>query len=82
MVIAEFFVIPLFLVCGFFCVVETLLFGGEVHLSGICRLVEPDILVLVLLVSLLRSLMLVGGSRMGIWSWIRRLIFWLLWSIG
>ena len=46
-----------------------------VRLFGICGLVEPVILVLVLLVSLLKSLMLVGGSRMGIWSWIRRLIF-------
>ena len=56
----------------------TLLSGGEVCLFGICRLVEPVILVLVLLVLLLRSLMLVGGLRMGIWSKMRRLIFWLL----
>ena len=41
---------PLFLVFGFFCVVETLLFGGDVHLSGICGLVGPDILVPILLV--------------------------------
>ena len=71
-----------FLVFGFACVVETLLFGEEVRLFGIYGLVEPDILVLVLPVLLLRSSMLVGGSRMGIWSWIRRLIVWLLWSIG
>ena len=74
----KFYVRPLFLIFGFFCVVETLLFGGEVCLFGISGLVEPDILVLVLLVLLLRSLMLVGGSRMGIWSWIRRFIFGLL----
>ena len=46
-------------------------FGGEERLFGNYGLVEPDILVLVLLVSLLRSLILVGGSRMGTWPWIR-----------
>ena len=61
----EIYVRPLFLIFGFFCVVETLLFGGEVHLIGFYGLVGPDILVLVLLVSLWRSLTLVGGSRMG-----------------
>ena len=24
----------------------------------------------------------VGGLRVGIWSWTRKLIFWLLWNIG
>ena len=61
----EIYVRPLFLIFGFFCVVETLLFDGEVHLIGFYGLVGPDILVLVLLVSLRRSLTLVGGSRMG-----------------
>ena len=50
----NFFVIPLFLVFGFFCVVESLLLGGGVRLFGISGLVEPDILVLVLLVLLCR----------------------------
>ena len=48
---------------------------GWYSLFGSYGLVEPDIQVLVLLVLLLRFLMLVGGSRMEIWSWIRRLIF-------
>ena len=52
-----FYVRPLFLVFGFFCVVETLLFGGEVHLFGICGLVGLDILVPILLVLRWRSLM-------------------------
>ena len=30
----------------------------------------------------LSFIMSVGGSRMGIWSWMRRMIFWLLRSIG
>ena len=55
------YVRPLLLVFGFFCVVETLLFGGEVCLFGICGLVGPDILVQVLPVLLWRSLTLVGG---------------------
>ena len=58
------YVRPLFLVFGFFCVVETLLFCGRVCPFGIYELVGPDILILVLLVSLLRYLMLLGGSRM------------------
>ena len=41
------------------------LLGGEVHLSGISGLVGPDILVPILLVLWWRSLMLVGGLRMG-----------------
>ena len=65
------YVRPLFLVFWFFCVVGTLLFGGEVRLLGIYGLVEPVILVLVLQVLLLRSLMLVGGSHMETGSWIR-----------
>ena len=55
---------PLFLVFWFIRVVETLLVGEEVYLFGICGLVGPDILVQVLQVSLWRSPMLVGGSRM------------------
>ena len=66
----------------FYWVVETLPFGGEVHLCGICGLAGPDILVLILLVLWWRSLMLVGGLRMVTWSWMWRLIFWLKWSIG
>ena len=65
---------PLVLILDFFCVVETLC-SVEECLSGTCGLVGPDILVRILLVLWLRSLMLVGGSRMGTWSWVRRMIF-------
>ena len=48
---SQIFVRPLFLVLGFFFVVDTRPFGGEVCLFGICGLVEPDIRVRILIVS-------------------------------
>ena len=45
-IVCKVYVRPLSLQQAFFCAVETLLFGEELHLSGICGLVGPDILVL------------------------------------
>ena len=50
----KFYVRLFFLVLEFFCVVETLLFGGEECLSGTCGLVGPNILFRILQVSWLR----------------------------
>ena len=55
---------PLLLVFEFFCLVETLLFDGEVWLLGICVLGRPVILDPVGCESL-----------MGIWFWRLRWIF-------
>ena len=65
----------------FFCVVETLLFGGEECLSRTCGLVGPDIRAPIT-ASFVVEVFNVGGWLTHGDLVLDASIFWLLWSIG